>query len=391
MCPAGGCAEPGLRVSLRFFMNITEISIRTAGGTYAVCLGEGLLDEVGALTADKAGLSPDSRGGGRRAFLLSDSTVGPLYADRVSHSLHQAGYEVTSLAVPAGESSKSLTVVEEVANAAIAAGLDRTALLVALGGGVVGDLGGFVAGILFRGIPFVQIPTTIVAQVDSAVGGKTGVNTAGGKNLLGVFHQPRLVVADPLVLQTLPDREFCEGFAEVVKHAVIRDASLLQAIRPGVREGLTDLLARNVRIKAAIVEADEQERTGERALLNFGHTVGHAIENAAGYGRWFHGEAVSLGLVAALRLSRQVVGLSEEEEAEVRGVLQSLGLPIDFREAPSTAELIEAMRSDKKFEGGHVRFVLTPRLGSAVLSKDITYSAIAATLEELRAEAQTIS
>lgn len=361
----------------------TEVAVRTRGGAYAVCVGEGLLRSIGARMASTPGCEPQD---GRRVVIVSDSVVAPLYGEQVRESLLAAGYAVSAVSIPAGESSKSLSVAEEVANAAIAAGCDRTALLVALGGGVVGDLAGFVAGILFRGIPFVQVPTTIVAQVDSAVGGKTGVNAKGGKNLLGVFHQPRLVLADPLVLKTLPEREFREGFAEVVKHGVIRDAEMMREIRPGKREGLTDLLARNVRIKAAIVEADEQERTGERALLNFGHTVGHAIENAAGYGRWFHGEAVSLGMVVALRLSRHVAGLSLAEETQVRELLQALDLPVNLREAPPTKELLEAMKADKKFEGGKVRFVLTPRLGSALVSRDVTYEMIGETLETLREE-----
>ena len=185
----------------------------------------------------------------------------------------------------------------------ISAGLDRRAFVAALGGGVVGDLAGFVASIYYRGIPHVQIPTTVVAQVDSAIGGKTGVNARDGKNLIGSFHQPALVIADPETLSTLPKREFNEGIAEIIKHAVIRDAAMLVDLHKPVTSDLPPLIARNQEIKSAIVVEDEFEKLGVRALLNFGHTIGHAIENAAGYGRYLHGEAVSLGIAAALRLS----------------------------------------------------------------------------------------
>jgi 3-dehydroquinate synthase len=269
-----------------------------------------------------------------------------------------------------------MEVVAQVADAMIAAGLDRKSLLVALGGGVVGDLAGFVAAIYYRGIPYVQIPTTVVSQVDSSVGGKTGVNAAGGKNLLGAFHHPRLVLADPATLASLPDREFNEGVAEIIKHAAIRDPAMLALLDPKRREGLAELIARNVAIKAKIVAADERETTGERALLNFGHTVGHGIEQAAGYGELLHGEAISIGLIAALRLSVRKAGLPEDEATRVTTALEAFSLPTRVPAGLTTDAIMEALARDKKFEAGRVRFVLIEKLGSAFLSSDVTVEEI---------------
>jgi 3-dehydroquinate synthase len=356
---------------------LVTVGVRTPGRSYEVVIGEGILGETGRLIRDRSPLA------GRGCLLLADEIVARHYEGVVRKSLEGAGHRVCTHLIPAGESSKSLERVGEVVDAAISGGLDRSSFIVALGGGVTGDLGGFAAAIYNRGIPFVQIPTTIVAQVDSAVGGKTGVNAPGGKNLIGAFHQPSLVIADPLTLQTLPDREFQEGFAEVVKHAVIRDAAMLDEIQPGRRDGLVPLIARNVAIKAAIVEADEKECSGLRALLNFGHTVGHAIENAAGYGTFFHGEAISLGMTAALRLSRHKAGLSRAEEERVLQLLQELSLPVQWRNLPDPEALIAAMGKDKKFSGGKIHFVLTPRLGEAFLSSDVTGDDIRGVLHEL--------
>jgi 3-dehydroquinate synthase len=342
-----------------------EVAVETSSARYVALVGEGLLAQLPELILTRTTL----RG---RCAVITDDRVAPHYLEVVRDGLEKAGFGVHAVVVPAGEKSKSMARVAECCDAMIAAGLDRASFVVALGGGVVGDLAGFVAAIYYRGIPFVQVPTTIVAQVDSSVGGKTGVNAPGGKNLLGAFHQPALVVADPRTLRTLPEREFREGFAEVVKHGIIRDAALLDLIQPGARENLTELIARNIGIKAAIVAADERELSGQRALLNFGHTIGHAIENAAGYGEWFHGEAVSLGMVAALRLSRELVGLSEAEENRCRQLLVELGLPTDLSHLPPVEELLVAMRKDKKFVGGLPRFVLTPRLGEALVSEAVT-------------------
>ncbi|MDX1680879.1 MAG: 3-dehydroquinate synthase, partial [Akkermansiaceae bacterium] len=247
----------------------------------------------------------------KRVAVISDATVANFHADTLLKSLKAEGYACTLHEVPAGEASKSLSQVEELCRELTREGHDRKSMVVALGGGVVGDLAGFVAAVFFRGIPFVQIPTTIVSQLDSSVGGKTGVNIAEGKNLVGAFHQPKLVLVDPDTLKTLGEREYREGFAEAIKHAAIRDGAMLAdlaRIDPDQREVPAELIARNIAIKARIVEEDEQETSGTRALLNFGHTIGHGIEASVPYGQLLHGEAIALGMRAALQLSVQHSG-----------------------------------------------------------------------------------
>ena len=254
--------------------NSQVVHVSLGDRSYDVVIGSSLLGQTGESCA---GLGLKGR-----CAVITDSTVAPLYADLVLSALKDAGFDPTLVTVPAGEASKSMTVVEDCCRQMIQAGLDRSASVVALGGGVVGDLAGFVAAIFFRGIPFVQIPTTIVSQVDSSVGGKTGVNAPEGKNLIGAFHQPRLVIADVATLGSLPVRERNEGFAEIIKHAAIRDASLLELVDQAVDPAKPinpDLIQRNVEIKARVVEEDEKETAGTRALLNFGHTIGHAIES----------------------------------------------------------------------------------------------------------------
>jgi 3-dehydroquinate synthase len=261
----------------------------------------------------------------------------------------------------------------------IEAGLDRSSLLVALGGGVVGDLAGFAAAVYYRGIPYIQIPTTIVSQVDSSVGGKTGVNAEGGKNLIGSFHQPRLVIADTDTLRSLPEREFNEGFAEVIKHAAIRDPSMLDAL-----DDLPALIARNVAIKAAIVAEDEFETKDLRALLNFGHTIGHGIEAAAGYGKFLHGEAISLGLLAACRLSVEKSGLPEEDAARISSSLGIYKLPLRLEASIETDAIFSSLKKDKKFAAGSIRFVLLRKLGDAFVSDAVTEADIRRAIEGLR-------
>jgi 3-dehydroquinate synthase len=269
----------------------------------------------------------------------------------------------------------------------IRAGHDRKSVVVALGGGVVGDLAGFVAAIFFRGLPFIQVPTTIVAQVDSSVGGKTGVNVGEGKNLLGAFHQPRLVLVDPDTLATLPDREFCEGFAEAIKHAAIRDASMLAdlaALDPTSRAVPAELIARNIAIKARVVEADEHETRDIRALLNFGHTIGHGIEAAVPYGELLHGEAISLGIRAALFLSERHAGLSSGESAQVLALLEKFHLPLILSEKITTTQVMEKLARDKKFAAGAIRFVVLDTLGSAKVIDTVTADDLREAIEHLR-------
>ncbi|MEX1045297.1 MAG: 3-dehydroquinate synthase [Chthoniobacterales bacterium] len=355
-----------------------EIPVAIPGSTCRVLVGHGLLAQTGTLAA-AAGL----RG---PCAVITDENVGRLHGANVMAALEGAGFSPHLLAVPAGETSKSMATAENLVDRLLAAGLDRGSFVVALGGGVVGDLAGFVAAIYLRGIPFIQIPTTIVAQVDSSIGGKTGVNARAGKNLIGAFHQPRLVLADTDTLATLPDREYREGFAEVIKHAVIRDAALLDQLDPAApRETMAPLIARNISIKADIVAGDEHERTGQRALLNFGHTVGHAIENVAGYGELLHGEAISLGLAAALFVSQRQYALPVEEAERVRAKLRAYGLPVTLPPDLGTDALLAAMRHDKKFSEGQIRYVVTPKLGEAFVAEDVTEDDLRTAIDSLRA------
>jgi 3-dehydroquinate synthase len=356
--------------------SLVSVKVALAANPYEVWIGEGLLDGCGEWIA---GLHA-----GRAVALVTDANVGAIYGETVRASLEAAGFGVTVITVAAGERSKSFECVEAICDAMIAAGLDRGALVVALGGGVVGDLAGFAAAVYFRGVPFVQLPTSVMAQVDSSVGGKTGINARGGKNLVGAFHQPLAVLADPRALSSLPRREFCEGFAEVIKHAVIADAEMLDELDADRRDGLEELIARNVRIKAGVVVADERERTGRRALLNFGHTVGHAIEQAAGYGRYLHGEAIAIGMHAALRLSVERAGLPEAACARVVAKLAEFGLPVRVPSDLSEEAILGAMGRDKKFEAGAIRFVLSERLGSAFVSDGVGEDDVRRVVGELR-------
>jgi len=266
-------------------------------------------------------------------------------------------------------------------------GHGRKSFVIALGGGVVGDLAGFVASVFYRGVPFVQVPTTIVAQVDSSVGGKTGVNIAEGKNLVGAFHQPKLVLIDPAMLSTLPGREYREGYAEVIKHAAIRDAAmfpLLEDLNPSENEPPAELIARNVAIKARVVEEDEQETSGTRALLNFGHTIGHGIEASVPYGELLHGEAISLGIRAAVYLSEKHSGLSQEDGQQILKLLKAFELPLILEEKITTETVMEKLVTDKKFEQGAIKFVLLDKLGSAFVSDKISAEDLKEAIEFLR-------
>jgi len=353
-----------------------RIPVLLSRNPYEVIVGHDILRRTGEFAGQ---LLPATK-----CAVITDNNVGPLYAEEVVNSLEHAGFQVTQIEIPAGEKSKSMSTAEEVCDAMIGAGLDRRSFVVGLGGGVVGDLSGFVASIYYRGIPHIQIPTSIVAQVDSAVGGKTGINSALGKNLIGAFHQPTLVIADTATLDTLPKREFNEGFAEIIKHAAIRDAEMLDGLANITPDVLPALISRNVKIKALIVVEDEFERHGLRALLNFGHTIGHAIENIAGYGRYLHGEAISLGLAAALYLSEKKAGLDPAVSARVLKALQGLDLPTTLPDDLTTPDLLAALSRDKKFEAGEIRFVLVSELGTAFVSKDVTESDLIEAIEHLR-------
>ncbi|MDQ2918577.1 MAG: 3-dehydroquinate synthase [Verrucomicrobiota bacterium] len=351
------------------------IPIRAGEKQYDALVGAGLLEKIGEHA------SPLFRG--RSCAVVSDANTAKLFAAKVIDNLRASGFEPTLITIPAGENSKSLEQAGSVCEQMSAAGLDRSSFVVALGGGVVGDLAGFAAAIYHRGISYIQVPTTFLAQVDSSIGGKTGVNTGAGKNLLGAVHQPALVLADVDTLQTLPPREFNQGFAEIIKHAVIADPSLFDMLTKFDRANLADLVARNIRIKAAVVERDEHDSLGARAILNFGHTVGHAIERAIGYGALLHGEAISLGIVAACEISMRRAGLSEAERNKVTGALNAFELPTKLPPRFPREKILPALHADKKFQRGEVRFVVTPRLGSAQLTSDVTLDNISAAISKL--------
>ena len=337
---------------------------RGAAPSYPALVGFGLIASTGEEVAKRLRCL--------RCAIISDTNIAPLLAERVKQSLTSSGFQSTFITMPAGEKSKTLEQAGAICDQMIAAGLDRQSFVIGLGGGVIGDISGFVAAIFHRGIPHVQIPTTLLAMVDSSIGGKNGVNTGAGKNLIGAVHHPLLVIDDLEVLKTLPQREFNQGFAEIIKHAIIADAEMFDVLKNVDLENLTPLIRRNIEIKSKIVMKDERDRRGERALLNFGHTVGHAIERAGDYHKFLHGEAVSLGIVAACNVSMKRAGLPRDQRDVIVDLLQKFGLPTRLPPNFPREKIFEALPFDKKYESGEVRFVVTPRIGSAHLSSDVT-------------------
>ena len=333
---------------------------------YPIHIGDALLDQA-ALFAPHVG--------GRRAAIVTNMTVAPLYADRLDHTLQLAGAATQRIALPDGEAFKTWESLERIYAALLEARADRHTVLVALGGGVVGDIAGFAAATYQRGIAHLQVPTTLLAQVDSSVGGKTAINHPLGKNMIGAFHQPCAVVADTATLATLPPRELAAGLAEVVKYGAIHDAAFLDWIEQAAprllardADALGHAIERSCAIKAQIVAADEREG-GVRALLNFGHTFGHAIESAMGYGKWLHGEAVATGMVLAARMSARLGRITNAEADRLANLLSRLGLPV----APPAFPLeswLEFMGRDKKNESGRITLILLDALGRASVVRD---------------------
>jgi 3-dehydroquinate synthase len=327
---------------------------------------------------------------GPRCAVLSDTHVARRFAKSALTSLKRAGFEPFLITVPAGEKSKSLVTVQHCHDKLAAHRLERGSFIVALGGGVVGDLAGFVAATHLRGIAYVQVPTTLLAQVDSSVGGKTGVNLKAGKNLVGAFHQPCLVLCDLDTLMMLPEREYRSGLAEVIKYGIIRDATLFRQLErnlPGILardpKVLGPIIARCCAIKAKIVGRDEREG-GLRAVLNFGHTIGHALETVSGYGRYLHGEAISIGQVAAVRLSEAALGFPAAQAQRTTELFQRAGLPVAAQlNLAARRSLFNAMQQDKKVRGGRVRFVLARRIGSALPGQEVADSLIHRVLEAI--------
>lgn len=325
---------------------------------------------------------------GRQVMVVSNQTVAPLYLESLRASLD--GFEVHTSILPDGETHKTLASAERIIEDLLAVPCDRSVTLIALGGGVIGDITGFVAGCYQRGVAFIQVPTTLLAQVDSSVGGKTAVNSRLGKNMIGLFYQPRCVIADSAVLATLSAREISAGLAEVLKTAVIRDAGFfdwLEANIDGLRALDPDLVAIAVEsccdIKAAIVAEDEQER-GVRALLNLGHTFGHAIETGMGHGRWLHGEAVAAGICMAADLSVRTGSLDEGSRRRIVALVRAAGLPDRGPSELSPDRFLELMRVDKKALGGAIRLILVDAIGEARISADHDPDLLRETLETCR-------
>ncbi len=353
--------------------------------SYDIVVGAGLIDEAGPRLRPLLARP--------QVVVITDANVGPLYLDRLTASLAKAGIRATTLTLPAGEPTKDFVHLSGLCESVLAAGIDRGTTLFALGGGVIGDIVGFAAGILLRGLNFVQVPTTLLAQVDSAVGGKTGINTPQGKNLVGLFHQPRLVLADTASLDSLDARQLRAGYAEVVKYGVLGDAGFFSWLERHGRDVLAgDPAARRHAVltccaaKAAIVAADERE-AGQRALLNLGHTFGHALEAETGFGNTLlHGEAVAIGMVLALGFSARLGLCPASERERLRDHLAAAGLPTRLSDVPvarlDPRALVDHMTRDKKADQGRLVFILARRIGEAVVQLDVPAAEVFAFLTD---------
>lgn len=346
-------------------LNVTleRVEIDLGDRSYPILIGGGLLDDADSYKALPAAAS---------AMIVSNTTVAPLYAQRLRAVLGQRFRTVHLLELPDGEAHKDWTTLNQIFDTLLGHGCDRKTVLFALGGGVVGDMTGFAAASYMRGVPFVQVPTTLLSQVDSSVGGKTGINHPLGKNMIGAFYQPQLVLCDLGTLDTLPARELSAGLAEVIKYGPIYDMAFFDWIEAHIDalmardpQALAHAVKRSCEIKAAVVGQDERE-SGLRAILNFGHTFGHAIESGLGYGEWLHGEAVGCGMVMAAHLSQRLGGVDAAFVARLTALIRRAGLPV-VGPALGADRYLELMRVDKKSEGGEIRFVLLERPGTAVM------------------------
>lgn len=355
------------------------VRVDLAGRPYDIVVGRGLLAEAGERIRPLAA--------GRHAVVVTDANVAPLHLETVRRSLAEAGMAVRPIVLEPGEGSKSWDGYRRLCEDVLAGGIDRGTMIVALGGGVVGDLAGFAAATLLRGLDYVQIPTTLLAQVDSSVGGKTAIDAAAGKNLVGAFHQPRLVLADTDTLATLPDRQLRAGYAETVKYGLIRDAGFFAwceanagALLARDTAALRHAIVTSCRAKAAVVAADERE-SGERALLNLGHTFGHAIEAELGFSdTLLHGEAVAIGMALAFDLSSRRGLCPEADARRVRAHLDSAGLPTRVPAGLDPARLVEHMRKDKKTRDGRLVFVLVRGIGEAFVERGVGEDEVLAAL-----------
>jgi 3-dehydroquinate synthase len=359
---------------------MTDIPVNLGSRAYRILVAIGALGTVGAELAKLRV--------GRKAILITDPAIDRLHGEPVARSLSGAGFDLIRLSVPEGEQAKVLETARGLWDRLLDEGCDRSSTVVALGGGAVGDLSGFVAATYMRGMNFVQVPTTLLAQVDASIGGKTAIDHPRAKNLIGAFHQPRLVLVDPAVLSTLPEREFRSGLAEIIKHGIVLDASYFEDLEANVPallgRDLTTLervVAGSCRLKARVVERDEQEAE-LRWVLNYGHTVGHALEAATGFQVWTHGEAVSLGITAEARLAERLgIGSSATTKRQL-SLLAAVGLPVAGIHAEPAA-VVEALSRDKKSRDGRIPFVLAPEIGSFRVVSDVPRDSVLDVLKEL--------
>ena len=359
---------------------MTDIPVNLGSRAYRILVASGALGTVGAELAKLRV--------GRKAVLITDPAIDRLHGEPVARSLSGAGFDQIRLSVPEGEQAKRLDIVSDLWDRLLDAGSDRTSTVVALGGGAVGDVAGFAAATYMRGMNLVQVPTTLLAQVDASIGGKTAIDHPRGKNLIGAFHQPRIVVVDPATLTTLPEREFRSGLAEVIKHGIVLDADYfadLESSIPALLDRdlatLERVVAGSCRLKARVVERDEQEAE-LRWVLNYGHTVGHALEAATGFRRWAHGEAVSLGIAAEARLAERLgIGSPATTERQLR-LLSAVGLPVQGLQV-DPATVVEAMSRDKKSRDGRVPFVLAPEIGSFRIVPEVPTDIVLQVLKDL--------
>jgi 3-dehydroquinate synthase len=380
-------------------VNSDAIEISGNGFRYPAFVGRGLIAKAGEIARRVIDRN--------RCAVIADQTSARLFGDRVSENFSSKKFLSKLITIAVGEKSKSFTQVEKICDEMIKAGFDRSSVVVGLGGGVIGDISGFVAAIFQRGIPHIQIPTTLLAMVDSSIGGKTGVNLQAGKNLVGVIHHPALIICDVDALESLPPQDLRQGYAEIIKHAIIRDAEMFRdlssralaegsggeslkvaqrdpstSLRFARDDAMVELIRRNIAIKARIVSVDDRETSGERALLNFGHTVGHGIERATDF-RIPHGDCISIGMVAACAISMRRAALSANQREEVVALLEKFSLPTQLPAEVDREKIIDAIAHDKKFSAGKIRFVVTPKIGEAQVSSDVTMDDIRAAIGEL--------
>jgi 3-dehydroquinate synthase len=352
------------------------LEVKLGDRSYPIHIGQGLLAQAELI------LPYLKR---KQVAVVTNTTVAPLYLERLSEPLRSRGVDVISIILPDGEAYKNSETLNLIYDALLQHRAERSTTLIALGGGVIGDLTGYAAATYLRGVPFIQIPTTLLSQVDSSVGGKTGINHPLGKNMIGAFYQPQLVLADIDTLKTLPPRELSAGLAEVIKYGLIRDVAFFDWLERNMdrlvaldMEALTHAIYRSCENKAEVVAADERE-AGERALLNLGHTFGHAIENAMGYGVWLHGEAVAAGTMLAADLSRRMGWLNDDEVARMRAIFKAANLPID-PPALGVDRYLDLMGLDKKVVDGKIRFILQQAIGKSVVTSDYDVEALRQTL-----------